>query len=83
MKTKTPPHADFTAEILRRGYTADFVEEYGSELYRPQIISKYRAADPSVWDDVQNLFDEYNYFGAGFDAVGYEEDDDEIIMMTN
>lgn len=65
---------EFKAAMLQRGYDEAFIEDYRSELYRQKILDKYRAADPTVWDDVQNLYDEYNYFGAGFD---------EVVLMTN
>ena len=64
----------FKAAMLQRGYDEAFIEDYRSELYRQKILDKYRAADPTVWDDVQNLYDEYNYFGAGFD---------EVVLTTN
>ena len=62
----------FKAALLQHGYSDHFIKEYRSELYRQRILDKYRAADPTVWDDVQNLFDEYSYFQAGFDAVAIE-----------
>ena len=76
---------EFKEAMLQRGYDKKFIKEYRSELYRQNILDKYSAGDPTVWDDVQNLFDEYNYFCAGFDAVAYEEnaEDTEVIMMTN
>ena len=59
---------EFKAEVIEK-YGEHFEEEYKSELYRKKILDKCTADDPSVWDDVQNLYDEYSYFNAGFDAV--------------
>lgn len=65
----TPPHADLIAEIRKRWPDEKFIEEYHEEFTRQKILDKYRAADPTMWDDLQNLYDEYCYFEAGFDAV--------------
>lgn len=59
---------ELKAEVIEK-YGEHFEEEYKSELYRKKILDKCTADDPSVWDDVQNLYDEYSYFNAGFDAV--------------
>ena len=62
----------FMEDILKRGYDEKFVRIYRSEFNRQKILDKYRAGDPTVWDDVEALHDEYCYFRAGFDAVVIE-----------
>ena len=64
---------EFKAAMLQKGYDKKFIRSYRSELYRQKILDKYSAGDPTVWDDVQNLYDEYVYFGLGFPAVAIEE----------
>ena len=59
---------EFKAAVIEK-YGEHFEDQYKSELYRKKILDKCTAGDQSVWDDVQNLYDEYSYFKAGFDAV--------------
>ena len=54
---------------LAEKYGEQFVEEYKGEVCRRKLLDKINAGDPAAWDDVQNLYDKYCYFEAGFDAV--------------
>jgi hypothetical protein len=59
---------EFKVKITDK-YGKHFERSYKSELYRKTMLDKCTAGDQSVWDDVQNLYDEYIYFKSGFDAV--------------
>ena len=74
----TPPRKKLTEALINKGFPADFIKEYRSEIYTAGNLRRFSAGDPALWETVQNLFDEYTYFNC--DCTG---DDDLIVMMTN
>ena len=64
--------------MKNKGFEDSFLKEYKSEIFSKKNLERFSAGDPELWEEIQNYYDEWNYFNSG--CTG---DDDIIVAMTN
>ena len=52
--------------MKNKGFEDSFLKEYKSEIFSKKNLERFSAGDPELWEEIQNYYDEWNYFRTDF-----------------